>query len=75
MENFPWTRLEGVTTPSQQKPMVDFDKVLGDNALGIRKKLGDGNFGGYYERPDTEMMALWNVAVEETRTMIETNWG
>ena len=54
---------------------VDFNKVLGDNAQGIRKRLGDGNFGGYYERSDTEMMALWNVAVEETRTMIETNWG
>ena len=74
MENFPWTRLEGATTPSQQKPMVDFDKVLGDNAQGIRKKLGDGNFGGYYEKPDSDMMALWNVAVEETRAMIETNW-
>ena len=38
MENFPWTRLEGAVTPAQQKPMVDFDKVLGDNAQGIRKK-------------------------------------
>jgi creatinine amidohydrolase len=74
MENFSWTRLEGAVTPAQQKPMVDFDKVLGVNAQEIRKKLGDGNFGGYYEKPDTDMMALWNVAVEETRVMIETNW-
>ena len=75
MENFPWTRLEGVSAPSQQKPMVDFNKVLGDGAVEIRKKLGDGNFGGYYERPDSELMELWDVAVKETRDMIETSWG
>ena len=75
MENFPWTRLEGATVPSQQKPMVDFDKVLGSSAQEIRQKLGDGNFGGYYEKPDSDMMALWDVAVAETRALIETNWG
>jgi creatinine amidohydrolase len=74
MENFPWTRLKGVATPTQQKPMVDFDKVLGSNAKEIRAKLGDGNFGGYYEKPDEDMMALWAVAVEETRALIEHNW-
>ena len=75
MENFPWTRLKGVETPTQQKPMVDFAKALGSSAQEIRKRLGDGNFGGYYERSDSEMMALWSVAVDETRAMIETNWG
>jgi creatinine amidohydrolase len=74
MENFPWTRLEGVTAPSQQKPMVDFDKLRGMGAEESRKFLGDGNFGGYYEKPDEDMTALWNVAVEETRALIEHNW-
>jgi creatinine amidohydrolase len=32
-----------------------------------RELLGDGNFGGLYKRPDEEMLALWKVAVEETR--------
>ena len=33
----------------------------------VRAYLGDGNFGGYYERSDEEMLAIWDVAVEETR--------
>jgi creatinine amidohydrolase len=74
MENFPWTRLEGVTQPSQQKQMVKFSREGGDNAQDMRRKLGDGNFGGYYERPDSELMALWDVAVHETREIIETGW-
>jgi creatinine amidohydrolase len=74
MENFPWTRLEGVVAPSQQKPMVDYDRMKGMGPKDARKLLGDGNFGGYYEKSDDDMMALWNVAVEETRTLIETNW-
>ncbi|HVM86216.1 MAG TPA: creatininase family protein [Candidatus Binatia bacterium] len=74
MENFPWTRLEGVVAPSQQKPMVDYDELKRLDHKGARKFLGDGNFGGYYEKPDEDMMALWNVAVEETRTLIETGW-
>ena len=74
MENFPWTRLEGVVAPSQQKPMVDYDKLKGMGPKEARQFLGDGNFGGYYEKPDSDMQALWNVAVEETRALIETNW-
>ena len=74
MENFKWTRLAGVVAPSQQKPMIDYEKMRIASAKEVRAQLGDGNFGGYYEKPDAEMMALWNVAVEETRTMIETNW-
>jgi creatinine amidohydrolase len=74
MENFPWTRIEGVKLPTQQKPMIDMDRMRGSNAQEIRKQLGDGNFGGYYERSDDDMMALWAVAVEETRALIEHNW-
>ena len=74
MENFPWTRLEGVVAPSQQKPMVDYDKLKGLDHKAARTFLGDGNFGGYYEKPDEDMLALWGVAVEETRALIEHNW-
>lgn len=74
MENFPWTRLAGVTAPSQQKPMISFEKMNRSNAQEIRAQLGDGNFGGYYEKSDDEMMALWAVAVEETRALIDTKW-
>jgi creatinine amidohydrolase len=74
MENFKWTRLPGVVAPSQQKPMIDYEKMRIANAKEVRSQLGDGNFGGYYERPDEEMDALWEVAVAETRTIIDSNW-
>jgi creatinine amidohydrolase len=74
MENFTWTRLAGVAAPSQQKPMIDFDKMRGSSAQEIRVQLGDGNFGGYYEKSDDDMAALWAVAVEETRVLIDTKW-
>ena len=75
MENFPWTRLADVVQPSQKKPMVDFDRmrVMGPDA--VRTLLGDGNFGGYYERPDEDMLAIWDVAVAETRELMEGPWS
>jgi creatinine amidohydrolase len=54
--------------------MVDYDKLKNLDHKAARTFLGDGNFGGYYEKPDEDMMALWNVAVEETRALIEQNW-
>jgi len=74
MENFVWTRLPGVVAPSQQKPMVDFDMIRTADAREVRRQLGDGNFGGYYERSDAEMQALWDVAVAETRDVIDSHW-
>jgi creatinine amidohydrolase len=75
MENFPWTRLAGVTQPTQQKPMVDFARMRVMDPKAVRKLLGDGNFGGYYERPDEEMQAIWDVAVAETRELMEGPWA
>jgi len=75
MENFPWTRLEGVKQPTKQKPMIDLARmrVMGPDA--VKAYLGDGSFGGYYERPDEEMQAIWDVAVEETRALLEGGWA
>lgn len=74
MENFPWTRLEGVVAPSQMKPMIDLNRMRTMGPEGVRKYLGDGNFGGYYERPDEDMLAIWAIAVEETRALLESGW-
>ncbi len=74
MENFPWTRLEGVDLPTQQKPMIDLDRMRVMNPDEVRNYLGDGNFGGYYERPDEEMQAIWDVAVLETRRLMTEAW-
>jgi len=74
MENFPWTRLAGVTLPAQQKPMIDLARMRLMSPKAARDYLGDGNFGGYYERSDEDMQAIWDIAVEETRALLEGPW-
>jgi creatinine amidohydrolase len=74
MENFPWTRLAGLPLPTQQKPMIDLARMRVMGPKAVRSYLGDGNFGGYYERPDEEMLEIWSIAVEETRALLEGAW-
>ncbi len=74
MENFPWTRLPGRTLPSEQKPFVPFDRLRDRNAAAVRDLIGDGNYGGVYQKPDAETERLWSIAVEETRAQLEGNW-
>jgi creatinine amidohydrolase len=73
MENFPWTRLPGIEQPSHQKPMVDLERMRTFGPKSVREILQDGNFGGYFQRSDKDMNAIWAVAIEETRALIE-NW-
>lgn len=75
LENFPWTRLAGAAIPEGAKPLVDVEAMKQRPAAEIRAMLGDGNLGGRYQRADAEMLAIWQVAVEETRALIETGWG
>ena len=75
MENFPWTRLPGRTMPDGQKPFVPFDRLRDRNAAGVRELIGDGNYGGLYQRPDADTDRLWAVAVEETRALLEGDWA
>ena len=74
MENFPWTRLAGVAMPDEQKPMSDLPRLKAMGPKAARAYLGDGNFGGRYQRPDDEMLALWQVAVAETRALLDGAW-
>ena len=72
MENFPWTRLP--STPSDDaKAMIDTDRLKTLAPFEARTMLEDGNFGGRTQRPDDDMLAIWNIAVEETRAQME-NW-
>lgn len=75
MENFRSTRLPGVVQPTQQKPMADFTRMRNMGPAAMRDYIGDGNFGGYYERSDEDMDALWAVAVAETRALLEDPWS
>ncbi len=74
MENFPWTRLPGRTLPSEQKPFVPFDRLRDRNAAAVRDLIGDGNYGGVYQKPDADTERLWSIAVEETRAQLEGDW-
>jgi creatinine amidohydrolase len=75
MENFPWTRLASADVPTTQRVMVDLARVRALDPVSLRSYLGDGNYGGYYQRSDDEMLALWQVAVEETRDLLTGEWG
>ena len=71
MENFPWTRLP--TTPANEtKEMIDTDLMKTMAPFEVRTLLDDGNFGGRSQRPDAEMQAIWDIAVAETRALLET---
>ena len=74
MENFPWTRLTGVALPDEQKPLTDLDKLMMWNPRQTRQHLGDGNMGGVYQRPDEDMLAIWQAAVAETLALLEGGW-
>jgi creatinine amidohydrolase len=75
MENFPWTRLANVSLPADQKPMSDLDHIRQLDPQSLRAYLKDGNYGGYYQRGDEEMMKIWRVGVEETRALLTEAWA
>ena len=75
MENFPWTRLANLAPPEGGKPMVDLDRLRSLPPAEARRLLGDGNFGGVYQRPDEEMLDIWKIAVEETRDILRDGWA
>ena len=75
MENFPWTRLANMPPDTRSKPMVDLALMRVLNPQAVRGLLGDGVFGGDYEKPDETMLALWEAAVEETRAVLEGPWA
>jgi len=74
MESFPWTRLPNIQQPNERKAMVDTDRLKAMNPIQARAFLGDGNFGGEYRRSDEEMLALWEIAVAETRAALNEGW-
>ena len=75
MENYPWTRLAGVTMPDEPKPQTELEALMTLSPEKARRLLGDGNLGGLYQRDDDEMLAIWRVAVEETVAILEGDWG
>ena len=67
MESFPWTRVAGVVVPDSHKPPTP---RASDDPKEVRARAGDGSFGGWYQRPDDDVMRLWRTGVEETRDVL-----
>ncbi len=74
LENFAWNRLEGVEMPDGAKSAVDMASLQSLDPDEIRRVAGDGNMGGRYQRPDSEMDAVWAVGVAETRSLLTDGW-
>ncbi len=74
MESFPWTRVPGAEPPTHHKERVDLAGATDISPARFRELIGDGSFGGYYERPDDETAEIWSVAVEETRAVLSEGW-
>ncbi len=74
LENFAWNRLEGVEMPDGAKSAVDMASLQSLDPDEIRRIAGDGNMGGRYQRPDSEMDAVWAVGVAETRSLLTDGW-
>jgi creatinine amidohydrolase len=75
MENFPWTRLGNIAMPAEAKPMMDQARFIQLDPVAKKALLGDGNYGGLYQRSDRDMTAVWEVAVAETRSLIADGWA
>jgi creatinine amidohydrolase len=75
MENFPWTRLAHAAVPDGAKGSVDMALMRALPPDGVRRILGDGSFGGVYQKPDADMFELWRIGVEETRQALEGPWA
>ena len=73
-ENFPWTRLANVSSPSGEKAIVDVTRLKLSGPVQVRELLGDGSFGGAYQMSDADMSDLWAVGVADTRTELEQPW-
>ncbi len=55
--------------------MIDIGRMRLMDAAAVRAYLGDGNFGGAYQKPEEEMSRVWRAGVEETREALEGPWA
>jgi creatinine amidohydrolase len=73
VENFPWTRLDGVVMP-EPKAVVPRELLMNLGPVAIRELAPDGSMGGAYEASDTAMEEVWAAGVAEVRELIESGW-
>jgi creatinine amidohydrolase len=71
MERFPWTDVGVDLGPLSYKPPVDTSLLVDVAPSVVRSVIGDGSYGGFYARATEEMRGLWEVAVTETRGLLD----
>ena len=47
--------------------MQDIARMRELDPADVREMLGDGSLGGLYERPDEDVLRVWQAGVEEVR--------
>jgi creatinine amidohydrolase len=61
--------------PQEAKPPMDEAAYEVADAGGVRELLGDGSFGGPYERSQADLDRVWQAAVAEARERLENGWA
>ena len=74
MENFPWTRLAHAAAPQHIKDAMDLTALKAAAPATAKQMLGDGSFGGPYQKDDKTMLALWQTGVDEVREALDGPW-
>jgi creatinine amidohydrolase len=74
IESFPWTRVEGTEVPRERKPLVDSSELAVSDPARVRELVGDGSYGGLYERPEGDWRRVWEAGVAEAREVLESGW-
>lgn len=74
MENFPWTRLAHAPAPEGEKSIPDMQQFKVSPPLAARSLIGDGSFGGAWQKSDELMFELWQTGVEEAREAMQGPW-
>ena len=55
--------------------MADASALRESDPADVRALLGDGSLGGLYERPDEDVLRVWQAGVEEVREKIANGWA
>lgn len=74
VENFPWTRIDGVAVPDEPMPPLVRPLVNTLSRTEMRTAAPDGSHGGAYRAPDEVMADVWAAGVAEVRDLIENGW-
>ncbi len=75
LESFDWTRITGIDSPEEAKPMVDLDRIRSAGPGRVRELLGDGSYGGRYRRSADDESAVWSAGVQEVRALLDCGWS